>query len=216
MNRRVTLTAALTAFVVLAGANATLADPASPAAPLKPVSIDVDATEVAPRADVAARAPVQLIPFEAEGLAYAGMGRDARGAARPAPEDSGEGRRIVYAIRDQRVWLVEADGTVLDTYLVSGRKNTPRPGTYKVFSKSINAYATHDGITMKYMVRFTRASTGVPIGFHDLPRYANGRPMQTAKELGTYQSGGCVRQDRAHAIQLYEWAPIGTKVVVLR
>ena len=216
MKRRLVLTAVITAFVVLTSANATLADPASPAAPYRPVSTEIAGSTAAPQADVAARTRVQTLPFEDAGLAYAGMGRDARAAARPAPEDSGEGRRIVYAVRAQRVWLVEADGTVLDTYLVSGRRNTPRPGTYKVFSKSRKAYATHDGITMQYMVRFTRASSGVPIGFHDLPRYASGRPMQTNKQLGTYQSGGCVRQDRAHAIQLYEWAPIGTKVVVLR
>ena len=134
----------------------------------------------------------------------------------PAPNDSGEGRRIVYSVSKQRVWLIEADETLTDTYLVSGRRGTPRPGTYSVFSKSPRARATHDGITMRYMVRFTRATSGVAIGFHDLPRYANGRPMQTTAQLGTYRSGGCVRQDRAHAIQLYEWVPIGTTVVVLR
>ena len=134
----------------------------------------------------------------------------------PAPNDSGEGRRIVYSVSKQRVWLIEADETLTDTYLVSGRRGTPRPGTYSIFLKSPRARATHDGITMRYMVRFTRATSGVAIGFHDLPRYANGRPMQTTAQLGTYRSGGCVRQDRAHAIQLYEWAPIGTTVVVLR
>ena len=144
------------------------------------------------------------------------MGRVARAAATPVPADSGEGRRIIYAVQAQRIWLVGSDGSVVDTYRVSGRRNTPSAGTYRVYSKSRNARATHDGITMKYMVRFARASSGVPIGFHDLPRYRSGRPMQTTKQLGTYQSGGCVRQSRANAIYLYEWAPVGTPVVVLR
>jgi lipoprotein-anchoring transpeptidase ErfK/SrfK len=214
LRHRGTLLAVLSAFFVMASAAATLAD--APGGAYRPVTIDVGAADAVPAQGIARPAPAQLLPFEAPGVAYAGMGKDARAAARPAPEDSGEGRRVVYAVRAQRVWLVEADGTVFDTYLVSGRRNTPRPGTYKVFSKSRNARATHGGITMKYMVRFTRASSGVPIGFHDLPRYSNGRPMQTPKQLGTYQSGGCVRQTRAHAIQLFEWAPIGTKVVVLK
>lgn len=206
--------AALTAFFMTATTAAAPAE--TPDGAYRPVTVEVGAADVAPVHGVARPTPVQLLPFEEPGLAYAGMGRAARAAARPAPEESGEGRRIVYGVRAQRVWLVEADGTVFDTWLVSGRRNTPRPGTYKVFSKSRNARGLHGGITMKYMVRFTRGSSGVPIGFHDLPRYANGRPMQTAKQLGTYQSAGCVRQTRANAIQLYEWAPIGTKVVVLR
>lgn len=211
MGNRVSAIAALTAFVMIATANATLAEPGRYA----PVSIDVTRDGIEPEVEIARPTPVRALPFE-EGSAYAGMGRDARAAARPAPDESGEGRRIVYGVRAQRVWLIEADGSVLDTYLVSGRKNMPRPGTYKVFSKSVKAYALYGGITMRYMVRFTRGPNGIPIGFHDLPRHPNGRPMQTSEELGTYQSGGCVRQDRGHAIQLYEWAPVGTKVVVLR
>jgi hypothetical protein len=200
---------------MLSTASATLADGRT-SMPQLPVSSDVDGSSDSAGIRIGEPAPEQYLPFESPGLAFAGMGRHARAAARPAPEDSGEGRRIVYAVSTQRVWLIEPNGAVLDTYLVSGRRNLPRPGTYSVFSKSKRAYAIHDGITMRYMVRFTRGPNGITIGFHDLPRYANGRPMQTTKQLGTYQSGGCVRQDRAHAIQLYEWAPIGTTVVVLR
>src|SRR4051812_35968999 len=36
------------------------------------------------------------------------------------PADSGEGRRVVFDIGDQRVWLVKGTGTVARTYLVSG------------------------------------------------------------------------------------------------
>jgi len=215
MRTRLTFVAATTAFFMLSTASATLAD-GGPLIPQLPVSTDVERRPSSADIEIGGPVPEMVLPFENPGIAYAGMGRHARAAARPAPEDSGEGRRIVYAVRAQRVWLVESSGAVVDTYLVSGRQNTPRPGTYSVFSKSPRAVATHGGITMRYMVRFTRASSGVPIGFHDLPRYANGRPMQTTRQLGTYQSGGCVRQDRAHAIQLYEWAPIGTRVVVLR
>jgi lipoprotein-anchoring transpeptidase ErfK/SrfK len=207
------LVALMSAFFVAAATTATIADLGMP---LKAISADAETASGVDGVEIARPAPPRYLPFENPGAAYAGMGRDARATARPAPDGSGEGRRIVYAVRAQRVWLVEADGTVLDTYLVSGRKNLPRPGTYRVFSKSTKAHALYGGITMRYMVRFTRGPNGIPIGFHDLPRHPNGRPMQTTRELGTYQSGGCVRQDRAHAIQLYEWAPVGTKVVVLR
>ncbi len=133
----------------------------------------------------------------------------------PVPENAGQGQRVVYSNSRQRVWLVEADESLVDTYLVSGRRGVPRPGNYRVFSKSEKAWAGHGGITMNYMVRFTRGRSGIPIGFHDLPRYGNGTPMQTAAELGQFRSAGCVRQHPDKAIFLYDWADIGTPVVVV-
>lgn len=132
----------------------------------------------------------------------------------PVPPGSGLGRRIVYSNSGQRVWLIDADGTVVDTYSVSGRKGVPSPGTYEVFSKSETAHAGHDGITMAHMVRFARGRS-LAIGFHAIPRDANGRPLQSEDDLGEYRSAGCVRQADHHAAFLYEWADIGTTVVVL-
>jgi len=136
---------------------------------------------------------------------------------RPPPPfpDVGHGKRIIYANEEQRVWMVDENNELVDTYLVSGREDVPNPGTYSVFSKSVNAWATHDGITMRWMVRFTHASSGVAIGFHSIPLYSNGEPMQTEDELGYYRSGGCVRQADDKAQALYEWTPIGTIIIVL-
>ncbi len=132
----------------------------------------------------------------------------------PVPANSGSGRRIVYANAAQRVWLIEGDGSVFDSYLVSGRYRDPRPGDYAVFSKSRYAFAGHDGITMDWMVRFAHGRR-LAIGFHGIPKYADGRPMQTEDQLGTYRSSGCVRQRLDKAEQLYHWAPVGTPVIVL-
>lgn len=130
------------------------------------------------------------------------------------PDHDGSGQRIVYALGEQRIWLVNPDGTVFDSYLVSGKAGTPRPGEYSVYSKSRNAFAAHDGITMDHMVRFAHGKT-LAIGFHSIPIYADGRPMQTVEQLGTYRSSGCVRQRNDQAERLYNWAPIGTPVFVL-
>jgi len=216
--RRLLAVFAFTAFFVVSATNVGLADPN--VASIRPSVASVStASEIAGLVNNSglSTSPVeQHQPFDHPVMAYTGLGASGRVAANPVPEDSGEGRRIVYSIRAQRVWLIEADASALDTYLVSGRRDSPRPGTYRVYSKALNARAAHDGITMKYMVRFARASSGIPIGFHDLPRYSNGKPMQTPDQLGTYRSGGCVRQSRPNAERLYEWAPIGTTVVVLR
>ncbi|MDH3301179.1 MAG: DUF4214 domain-containing protein [Acidimicrobiia bacterium] len=133
---------------------------------------------------------------------------------RPLPPDSGSGRRIVYDNSAQRVWIVEASGIIRDSYLVSGRRGVPNPGVYQVYSKSPKAWAGHDGITMNHMVRFARGRN-LAIGFHSIPRYGSGRPMQTEAQLGTFRSAGCVRQSEHHAAALFGWARIGDTVVVV-
>ncbi len=130
------------------------------------------------------------------------------------PPNSGTGRRIVYANQAQQVWLVEADGTLRDSYAVSGRRNVPNPGIYHVYSKSERTWAGHHGITMNHMVRFAWG-TRLSIGFHSIPRYAGGTPMQTEDQLGTFQSAGCVRQADDKAEALYHWSQIGDTVVVV-
>jgi hypothetical protein len=132
----------------------------------------------------------------------------------PAPDDSGDGRRIVFDQSDQRVWLVDDDDDVERTYLVSGSLyDNLDPGTYAVYSKSEQAWGIDDSGTMKYFVRFTEGTNGAAIGFHDIP-IDNGELVQTVDQLGTPQSHGCVRQERDDAIALWEFAPVGTEVDV--
>lgn len=162
---------------------------------------------------IQANGVVVVSPFEEFGTVAEGLTSDPGDV--PPPPDSGSGRRIVYSNSGQRVWIVEDDETVRDTYLVSGRQGVPDPGTYEVFSKSEVAYAGHDGITMRYMVRFTLAESGLAIGFHSIPNSAGGEPLQTDEQLGEFHSAGCVRQSLGHSAALYEWADEGTPVVVL-
>ena len=134
-------------------------------------------------------------------------------AAKFGKADSGEGRRVVFDQTAQRVWLVGERGAVKRTYLVSGSvDDNLQPGTYEVYSRSERAWGI-DGGTMKYMVRFAHGKNAA-IGFHDIP-YEDGEPMQTRAELGTPMSSGCVRQARPDARALWDFAPEGTKVVVV-
>jgi lipoprotein-anchoring transpeptidase ErfK/SrfK len=153
------------------------------------------------------------------------------------PSNSGEGRRVVYSKSRQRVWTVEADGTVSRTYAVSGRLtwNQPTPNNpanqfepqpryysnppayYRVFSRSANTCNIKKPyICWRYMVRFTQGDEGDNIGFHEIPINTNtGRPVQDLSQLGTALSNGCVRQAPADALHMWNWAPVGTKVYVL-
>lgn len=129
------------------------------------------------------------------------------------PAASGSGRRIVYSLHEQRIWLVEADGSVAKSHLVSGRPSYPSPGTYSVYSRS--RHSRSGSVTFEHMVRFARASNGLAIGFHSIPVRPSGTPIQTEQQLGQAIGRGCVRQAPSDAAFVWDWAPIGTSVAVV-
>jgi L,D-transpeptidase-like protein len=129
------------------------------------------------------------------------------------PSDSGTGKRVVFDISDQRVWLVDVGDEVRRSYLVSGSlTDNLDPGTYAVYSRSRHAVGIDDSGVMEYFTRFTRGENAA-IGFHSIPT-KNGRPLQTEEQLGTPRSHGCIRQALPDAKRLWAFAPVGTKVVV--
>lgn len=68
---------------------------------------------------------------------------------------------------------------------------------------------------MEFMVRFARGRR-LAIGFHSIPvRRRGGAPIQSEAELGQFRSAGCVRQSYADAARMWEFAHLGTPVVVL-
>jgi lipoprotein-anchoring transpeptidase ErfK/SrfK len=138
------------------------------------------------------------------------------GAAANPAAGGALGNRIVFDISLQRVWLVNETEGLVTTYLVSGSRYNyhHRPGTYKVFSKSRTTTSYLGNATMNYMVRFDRGKTA-NIGFHDIPKYRDGTFAQTEQQLGTPLSDGCVRQRASNAKALYDFAKVGTPVVVV-
>jgi len=130
------------------------------------------------------------------------------------PAGSGDGRRVVFSKSAQRVWLVDADGSVDATYLVSGSvTDNLGPGKYDVYSRSRWAVGIDDSGVMQYFVRFAHGANAA-IGFHSIPT-KNGVPLQTEAQLGTPQSHGCIRQKLSDAERLWNFAGVGTDVVVL-
>ena len=133
----------------------------------------------------------------------------------PVPIKSGTGRRIVYANRQQRVWVINEQNEVIRTFLVSGMLGQPGKGTFRVFSKSPSSFSPEfAGVTFRYMTRFAIGRNGGNIGFHEIP-VRNNKPMQTVEELGRFKGSGCLRSSTQDAIFIYRWAKLGTKVVVV-
>jgi len=133
----------------------------------------------------------------------------------PLPRQSGFGRRAVYSIRQQHVWVINGDDEVIRRFPVSGMRGQPKPGKYSVFSQSLTSFSPElVGVTFRYMTRFAIGRNGGNIGFHEIP-VRNGKPMQTVEQLGTFRGSGCLRSSTEDARFMYSWAKPGTTVVVV-
>lgn len=133
----------------------------------------------------------------------------------PVPANSGKGRRVVHSTRQLRVWVINAQEEVVRTFLVSGQRGQPKKGMYSVSSQSARSFSTVlQGVTFRFMTRFTIGRNGGNIGFHEIPTQ-NGVPMQTVEQLGTVQGSGCLRASTEDAKFIYAWAKPGTRIVVV-
>lgn len=153
---------------------------------------------------------VDLLGYRLSSVASAGSD------APPLPPDSGSGRRLVYERSGQRIWAVDEDGTVIRSWLISGSKyNNETPGQHKVYSRSIKSTAWNGKAWLPKMVRWLKTDLGA-LGFHSIPLHVeDDSPYQTETELGTRLSGGCQRQAPLDAEFTWDFAQIGTIVVVL-
>jgi peptidoglycan hydrolase-like protein with peptidoglycan-binding domain len=136
--------------------------------------------------------------------------------APPLPENSGSGRRVVYERAGQRVWAVDDNGSIIRSWLVSGSQYANEmPGTHTVYSRSDVSTAWNGKAWLPKMIRYQQTRIG-HIGFHAIPlKVSDNSPYQTEAELGTRLSGGCQRQANADADFLWEFADVGTTVVVI-
>jgi peptidoglycan hydrolase-like protein with peptidoglycan-binding domain len=136
--------------------------------------------------------------------------------APPVPADSGSGKRVVYERKGQRVWAVDDDEQIVRSWLVTGSKyGNEQPGFHEVYSRSEQSTAWNGRAKLPLMIRYQQTDIGA-IGFHGIPIHvSDGSAYQTEAELGTRLSGGCQRQANADAAFLWQFAPVGTTVVVI-
>ena len=132
----------------------------------------------------------------------------------PPPAASGGGRRVVYCNSCQTVWLVEADNYVTAMYKVSGHRGMPAPGEYHAFRKiDMGRSKAHPWLRLPWFVGFAWGHT-TDIGFHGIPIRPDGSQIEDDSQLGIPLSSGCVRENQVNAKFLYDWASVGTLVVV--
>jgi len=121
---------------------------------------------------------------------------------------------IEIDISEQKLEYFE-NGFKKGEYRVSTGKTTmPTPlGTFKIKNKSPVAYSKKYGLYMPYWNQFTSQGHGL----HGLPFWAlkgGGRYYEGLNHLGVRVSHGCVRLSIQDAETIYNWAPVGTPIII--
>ncbi len=130
-----------------------------------------------------------------------------------APVSTGSAKRIVVDLSEQHLYAYQG-GTLVYSFVASTGMAGSRtsPGTFSVLNKLPNAYASTWNLQMPYWLGIYWSGT-LQNGIHALPILSNGQQLW-AGYLGTPVSYGCIVLGTYEAGQLYQWADVGTPVVI--
>lgn len=122
-------------------------------------------------------------------------------------------KRIEVSISEQRFRAYNHDELVHDMICSTGSSASPTaPGSYRILDKLPNAYASTWGLEMPYWMGIYWSGT-LENGIHALPILKNGQILWDGY-LGQRVSFGCVILSTEDAKTIYEWADVGTPVVI--
>lgn len=122
-----------------------------------------------------------------------------------------QGKYIDINLSEQ-VMIIFENGLSLDAYLISsGKKGMDTPkGSYQIHNKHPRPWSKQYALFMPYWMAIT--SDG-KYGIHELPEWPGGY-KEGANHLGTPVSHGCVRLGINSAERVYNWAEMGTPVII--
>ena len=137
--------------------------------------------------------------------------------APPLPANSGSGKRVVYDRAGQRVWAVDKNGQRHPLVARLGQQVQQRDARHP---RGVQPLRGVDGVERQGVPAADDPLAEDRHRRHRLPRHPDrtsptARAYQTDAELGTRLSGGCQRQANLDADFMWDFAQIGTKVVVL-
>ena len=121
----------------------------------------------------------------------------------------------------QRGWLCEMGRPVLEFPFTSAW-SMPDPGSYPVYSKTLNSSSTFGGhySTMTHFVAFAYGkNTGAEVAFHSVPVLTDGRYVQPLESVGDParrgESAGCIRVLPDVAVAIWDRLAVGDLVNVV-
>ncbi|MCR4329011.1 MAG: L,D-transpeptidase [Candidatus Roizmanbacteria bacterium] len=125
---------------------------------------------------------------------------------------------IEIDISQQRMYIWES-GSVIATHSVSTGLYYPTPpGKYAILNKAPNAYSDIYHVWMPYWMAFyLDPKVNAYLGIHELPYWVDVTGTQIRRPsnfIGSPHTGGCVSLDVGEAQEVYNWAQVGTAVLV--
>jgi hypothetical protein len=120
---------------------------------------------------------------------------------------------------DAQVTTLFEDGDFIANFVASsGAENTPTPkGSFEIYNKHPYALSNMFQVYLPYWMAFSEDGK---YGFHDLIVWPEGHEdmpsggKESIQSIGNAVSPGCVRHDAENSKFIYEWADVGTKVVI--
>lgn len=137
------------------------------------------------------------------------------------PNTGGEiaDRYIEVDISQQKLFTFK-NGTLAKTYRVSTGKDYPTPtGTFTILNKTGLGFSYIYNVWLPYWMGFSYSEElKAYFGIHELPYvYSKNNIIQRPREfIGAPNTGGCVALDVGDAKEVYQFADIGTRVVIFQ
>jgi lipoprotein-anchoring transpeptidase ErfK/SrfK len=135
------------------------------------------------------------------------------GAQDQPPVNAG-GKYILVSISQQHLYAYDHGDLVFSFVVSTGMGNSTRVGTFHVLDKIPNAYGANWNFWMPDWMGIYWSGS-LENGIHALPLLPGGARLWSGY-LGTPISFGCVVLGVDEALQLYNWADIGTPVEIRR
>lgn len=112
----------------------------------------------------------------------------------------------------QQTMVIFENGKAVDSFIISsGKKGMETPvGEFKIENKTPRAWSKKYSLWMPNWMAIVPSGE---IGFHELPVWPGGY-QEGANHLGTPVSHGCVRLGPGDAKKVFDWAEIGTPVII--
>ncbi len=125
---------------------------------------------------------------------------------------------IEIDLSQQKMYLF-SKGELTKTYPISSGLDFPTPpGRYAIMNKAPNAFSKIYNVFMPWWMGFyVHPVVGASLGIHELPYWlsADGKKHQRPSDfIGSPHTGGCVALDVGAAKQVYNFADIGTPVLI--
>lgn len=129
--------------------------------------------------------------------------------AKPFTPGLYDGKYVEINLSTQTMYVFEGNKMINQYAVSTGKWSMPTPeGSFAINNKVDVAYSKRYDLNMPNWMSFV----GSKYGIHGLPY--KGKWVEGASHLGQRVSHGCVRLSWEDAIQLYDWAEIGTIVYI--